>query len=642
METVSESRAEQRQVGGYRLLERLGEGGMGVVHRALDPQGRPVAIKLMRPHIAHDADARRRLAREVDILARVRDERVAAVLDADTDGDAPYVVTEFVPGVPLDDLIEDQGPLDMRGLVTLGEGLAEALTAIHRAGIVHRDLKPGNVMMVRDRPVVIDFGIAQVADDVRLTMTGMVMGTPGYLSPELVEGGEVTEATDWWGWAACLAFAASGNPPFGRGPMAVVLDRVTRGRPDLNGVDERLRPLLEAALATDARQRPEAGVVIDALRAYAGDRPVTEVLQARRPAPPVAGPGFQQPPSGASAAAGPSATRPTPTRDAAVSEAATGAGGVSAVGRWPGGPQEELQVPQTRAMPQQRTRQQPLQAQPAQQQPPRPQQYPPPQRHDSYPAPQSGAAGPVGSPPQGWAGGDQHGPGGYGRPASAPAYPDAYAQPQAHGSPDPRVGRPMRSGVLAVGLVAFVALVSAMPYVGLGAYLVWSVLARTVDRSMSARVVRRHTNGGERRTDTAVSVAASPWHLFLGAVQAVLALLLPLGVGLVSAAAAGYALSGSGAGGAVWSLAGVVALGALLLALMSWWGPGGTGLRRGSRSLVRALTPSEVGARIVAAVLVALALVAVVITATSGAGPDWWPALGPPWPDLGWWEALLP
>ncbi|MGN6413504.1 serine/threonine-protein kinase [Flexivirga sp.] len=263
-------RADQDRIGDYQPIRKIGEGGMGVVYKALDPSGQAVALKVLRAHIAHDRGARERLRREVSTLVRVRSPHVAAFLDADVDGENPYLVTSFVPGASLDDVVEDDGPFGAARLARLGRGLADALGAIHRAGIVHRDLKPGNVLMVGDDPVLIDFGIAHVADDSRLTSTGLVMGTPGYLSPEIVEGDEVTEATDWWGWAATLAYAASGRAPFGRGPMPVVLDRVCRGEYDLEGVEPRLRPLLEAALDPDASRRPAAGEVLSALDLFAG------------------------------------------------------------------------------------------------------------------------------------------------------------------------------------------------------------------------------------------------------------------------------------------------------------------------------------------------------------------------------------
>ena len=278
-----------RRLGGYELLERIGEGGMGVVWRAVDDRGRQLAVKVLREHIAHDEQARARLRREVHTLARVHHPRVAAVVDADVDGPAPFVATEYVAGRPLDEVVGRSGPLQGEELLRLGRGLGEALEAIHRAGIVHRDLKPGNVLMVRRQdgtgldPVVIDFGIAQVADDVRLTMTGMVMGTPGYLSPEVVEGGDVGRATDWWGWAATLAYAASGEPPFGRAPMTVVLDRVTRGRLRLDGVDPALRPLLAAALDPDPSRRPAQRQLLEGLERYARGEDVTGVLPSRAP-----------------------------------------------------------------------------------------------------------------------------------------------------------------------------------------------------------------------------------------------------------------------------------------------------------------------------------------------------------------------
>ena len=256
-------------LGSYRLVQKLGEGGMGVVHLGLDAHGRAVAIKLLRAHIAYDPDARIRLGREVATLRRVRHPLVAEVLDADVDGDRPYVVTRYVPGPTLEAEVRERGPMPAAHLVRLGRGLSSALEAIHDAGVVHRDLKPGNVLILDGDPVLIDFGIAHVADDVRLTMTGLVMGTPGYLPPELIEGSAVTVATDWWGWAATLAFAASGQVPFGRGSAEAVIDRVRRGAADLSGVDGRLRPLLLAALSADPGARPEAPELLAALERFA-------------------------------------------------------------------------------------------------------------------------------------------------------------------------------------------------------------------------------------------------------------------------------------------------------------------------------------------------------------------------------------
>ncbi len=274
---------EPDRLGPYRLVSRLGEGGMGVVHLGLDAHGRAVAIKVLRPHVAYDPEARWRLEREVDTLTRIVSSRVAAVIDSDIVGDRPYLVTRYVAGPSLDDVVTDEGPLGPDELVRLGRGLVEALEAIHAVGVVHRDLKPGNVLLEDGEPVVIDFGIAHIADDVRLTSSGLVMGTPGYLSPEVIGGSPVTQATDWWGWAATLAFAASGRPPFGRGPMDVVLGRVSRGETDLTGVDGRLSPLLAAALSPDPGRRPPTGEVVAALERYASGGPAAAPL--RGPAP---------------------------------------------------------------------------------------------------------------------------------------------------------------------------------------------------------------------------------------------------------------------------------------------------------------------------------------------------------------------
>lgn len=276
MSSVGEPTIEQtpvaEQLGPYRLIRRLGQGGMGVVHLGTGPDGKEVAVKVLRPHVAHDKTARARLEREVATLQRVSHPGVAGVLDHDLHGERPYLVTRYVPGPQLDEQVEERGPLTPRKLLMTAGCLAESLQAIHAVGVVHRDLKPGNVLMCDGKPVIIDFGIAQAADDLRLTATGLVIGTPGYLAPELVSGGPVAASTDWWGWAATVAFAATGRRPFGRGPFEIVLHRVQTGQADLEGIDPRLAPLLAASLSPDRAERPTADEILTGLGRYAEGR----------------------------------------------------------------------------------------------------------------------------------------------------------------------------------------------------------------------------------------------------------------------------------------------------------------------------------------------------------------------------------
>ncbi|MBB4918705.1 serine/threonine-protein kinase [Streptosporangium saharense] len=264
------------RLGPYRLLRRLGEGGMGVVHLAVDPQGRQVAVKVLRSEVAGDDVARRRLSREVETMRRVRTEHIAEVLDADVTGHRPYIVTRYVPGQPLDDHVKQEGPMDLPALLKVAYGVASALASVHSVGVIHRDLKPGNVLILDGRPVLIDFGIAQAVDATRLTQTGMFIGTPGYLAPEIIEGHEAGPEVDVHAWAGTMVFAATGQPPFGKGTLEMIFYNITAGRANVDAVPEALRPVLRAALQRDPARRPRAAELaaqIERLMASSPGRP---------------------------------------------------------------------------------------------------------------------------------------------------------------------------------------------------------------------------------------------------------------------------------------------------------------------------------------------------------------------------------
>lgn len=246
------------QLGEYRLLRPIAQGGMSAVHLAAGPDGRLVAVKVLRLPAAGDEQARCRLGREVAAMRRVHSPFVAEVIDADVTGEIPYIVTRFVPGPTLAQVVTGHGPLHGQALQRLAHGLAEALAAVHAAGIVHRDLKPGNVMLDGGEPVLIDFGIAYQAGDAPLTQTGMYLGTPGYLAPEVIEGQRAQAPADVHAWGATVGFAARGQPVFGTGPYEAVFCRILRSDATLEGVDGRLYPLVAAALLRQPAQRPSA------------------------------------------------------------------------------------------------------------------------------------------------------------------------------------------------------------------------------------------------------------------------------------------------------------------------------------------------------------------------------------------------
>jgi predicted Ser/Thr protein kinase len=275
---VTDQLAGPATIGRYRLLGRVGEGGMGIVHLAVAPDGRQVAVKILRPHVVSDDESRARLAREVESLRRVRSPRVAEVFDADPWGERPYLVTRYVDGRSLHDTVRERGPLQGDDLLRLAAGLAQAIAAVHRVGVLHRDVKPSNVLVEDRDPVLIDFGLARLVEDSRLTGTGWLLGTPGYLAPEILYGDAATTAADMHSWAATVAYAAMGRPPYGSGPAVAVMDRVRRGEHDLSGVPAYLLPVVSACLSPEPYYRPTAAEVQDWL---SGPRPAAP----RPPAP---------------------------------------------------------------------------------------------------------------------------------------------------------------------------------------------------------------------------------------------------------------------------------------------------------------------------------------------------------------------
>lgn len=247
-----------RRLGGYRLLDEIGRGSTAVVYLAMDPRGREVAVKELSPELAGEPEAVSRLAREMSAQARVRSAYVARLLGGEVAAERPHVAMEYVPGCPLNDLVSAYGPMRRDRLVRFARRLALALGDVHDAGVLHRDVAPGNVIVMGDRPTLIDFGIAHESGAEQITKRGMVVGTPAYLAPELIEGERATAASDVFSWAATVAYAATGRPPFGRGSLHGVCFRILRGQADLDGVPERMAGLLRAAFRRDPSARPPA------------------------------------------------------------------------------------------------------------------------------------------------------------------------------------------------------------------------------------------------------------------------------------------------------------------------------------------------------------------------------------------------
>ncbi|RYQ42585.1 serine/threonine-protein kinase [Bifidobacterium pseudolongum] len=268
-------------VGGYTLVSRLGRGAMGSVWRVVDGGGTNYAMKILRDSLDDEdtasqraqTTARERLRREAMALKRIKDPGVCSIVDMEIDDALAFIVTELIEGKNLREDVMQNGRYVGEDLERLASKLIDAVRAVHAAGIVHRDIKPTNVMISVTGPVLVDFGIAMGEGESHVTSTGLVMGTPGFIAPEIIEGTEANDATDWWSTASVLAFAATGAPVFGTQPMMAVLQREAAGNANLQGLPPRTLQAFRAALDPNPRQRCTPAQLLEAIQADAWQTP---------------------------------------------------------------------------------------------------------------------------------------------------------------------------------------------------------------------------------------------------------------------------------------------------------------------------------------------------------------------------------
>lgn len=653
------------ELGGYVLVRQIGRGGMGTVYEAIDADDRRVALKLLHPQIGADPAARDRLRREVATLHRVRHTGVARVLDAEADSDEAFVVTELIDGQTLEDSVTEHGPFEADELPGLARGLFDAIAAIHAAGVVHRDVKPSNVMLTDDGPVLIDFGISQIADDVRYTQTGMVTGTPGYIDPQLVTGAAPSTAADWWGWAAVLVYAATGRPPFGRGPMPAVLARVTAGDVDVAGLAPALARAFRAALvpAPERRMRPEdllaflegglgegglgdgslgeGGLGDGGTTAFpSGEAPTVATSLAREVQPTsvlTASPTLVVPAASASPTRStPSAPPAAPTPTTAPPPPPAGASGSV--------PYRASVLPSAGTS---GAASGTVASSVASARPPAPVTAPPPASATAPPPPlPRPAAAPSPSPVGGGAVVPTYAFPYPGRPANAPpgavpaptstpvpaAFPGPFAAPVAPPAEVPTWARPTRPrpGLAVVG--GLVAAGLAMVWPGLVAVVCASALVLASALGYATRSTRsRRMRAGPRRSDVAVASLASPLHVLRGAlVSAVsvgLGVLAGIGVWWAVGLVTGSAVDPLGGPGGLDPRGESLAVGLAFLAAVTvaWLAPTSRPAREGTRTVLAVLPPRSVVSALVVVVAVVVVIAAVAVVASGATTPEWAP-----------------
>jgi predicted Ser/Thr protein kinase len=587
------------QLGGYTVVRQIGSGAMGAVYRAEDGGGNAVALKILHRHL-DDPAARERLRREATALQGLRHPAVARVLDAELDGPEAFIVTELVEGPTLEEEIDERGPLDARDLFELADQLADALEAVHGTGVVHRDLTPSNVLIARNGPVLIDFGLAQSRGDARATRTGFVMGTPGYLAPELLDGAEPGPDTDWWSWAAVLAFSGTGRAPFGVRPTELVLRRSRQGSADLDGLPARTARALGAALRAVPAERWGPTEVARALKAES-DAFLAAAAGAAGPLTTVLDPAGTLPDDARTvAASGLGSTRVMPQgvlpHRRPVSAAAGGAGvgaaaGAAAAAEAPGAEVAPGMAPGVG-----------------------------PARGRSV----TGRA--VGTP----------------RPVPPSVAPASALEPA-----NPARVTGLRPLFAAAGL-GLVALGAAQPGIAVAVLVALMILSRlawiAVDEFRSRRARR-----GPSRTDALMATLASPWHLVRAAfgVLPAAAVGICAGVILVLLGLMVFApgnviiapiptVEARSVGGMNEPIVDSLVLGVAMLVtvIVSWWGPASYGTRVGAAAILRRIAPSWLPKIAVTALVLALAVLAAQPLVDGSVDVLWWPLGGRP--DVTW------
>jgi len=698
------------RVGGYTIGAPLGEGAMGAVYRAHDDGGNVVALKIIHPDFDVDPLARELMAQEVSALQRLRHPNIAQVFDAELDGSEAFTATELIPGKPLHLEIAEGGPLDAADLSELAHQLASALRALETAGLVHRDIKPSNIIVGESGPVLIDFGIAREAPAtsgvaVRPTLGApafpptyapsighgdhkyaensvpyvanpgtCIMGTPGYMAPELWAGAPPSPATDWWSLAAVLAYAATGRPPFGYGANDDVVNRELQGRADLVSLPPRTAAALRSALNPNPADRITPDELLLALRrdAVAGAASATQVIrpvtggttQARSNAgiPAVA----SAPPHSAGV---PPRTAAVPQRTAAVPQRTSAYGAlrpaVSAVLPEPmpdvaatqvftpapgAGATQVFDAAATTVFP-------PIGvSQPTAVMPPIANQFaagslgidqlhptqlsPAHSTRIGVPPTQAGLPQPWAATPPGNFIGHQPDPG-YGPQGSQ--IPGQYFS-QAPG-PTVETGPmaeqfkvyqrpvlPKRQGVIWALALPLVVLAARLPIVAFGIFAVLVVLMRVIGTFVNDLHLRRELAGEARNSDSAVVAARSPFTLVRGLIAPLPQLLVGVGMGLLIMALGWWVTGSSGMLPLEHPLVhpAIMAFAALVALLVGWFGTNSYLTRYGARVVLNTIAPGGAGwFFIVLGTLVAVYLLYLTLTDPTHS-INWWPGVAPP------------